>query len=146
MARDCLVDYGGYLFAYPEKPLKDNVRGWYCSTEFRNIDDNLLQFIQWDDEEPYSIAELIEEYEKDYKGSWEHAIEFSKEMRNEIEVTDVKKDLEWYRRKLERLKEAEMDMWNRSEPDSEDQAHFSGSIYALEKALEILEELDEPET
>ena len=51
---------------------------------------NLFQFIQWEDEEPCSIAELIEEYEKDYKGSWEHAIEFSGEVFGESEETEVK--------------------------------------------------------
>lgn len=30
---------------------------------YKEIDDDLFQFIQWEDDEPYSIAELIEEYE-----------------------------------------------------------------------------------
>ena len=61
------------LFAYSEKPPKDNhSRDWgFTGDEWHLIGEILFQFIQWEDEEPYNVAELIEDYEdsKEYKDS-----------------------------------------------------------------------------
>lgn len=91
------------LWVYEKEPRKhgyrwddlSGVHGYYWdepSGVCESVDSDSFQFIQWGDENPFSIAELIEEYEKDYKGSWEHVIEFSKELRRESEGTEVKKD------------------------------------------------------
>ena len=58
-------DKNGSLFAYLEKPPKDPYsRDWgLTGDEWFLIKEILFQFIQWEDEEPYSIAELIKEYE-----------------------------------------------------------------------------------
>ena len=85
------------LFAFNVKPRKGinyavwDIAGWDDDDYLEIEDSDLFQFIQWEDEEPYNIAELIEEYEKDYKGSWEHAIEFSGEVFGESEETEVNK-------------------------------------------------------
>ena len=91
-----------YAEIYQVRPYKaEPIWFWDGYTEVDEIEkENLFQFIQWEDEEPYSIAELIKEYEKDYKGSWEHAIEFSKEMRKESEETEVKKEIECLKTKV----------------------------------------------
>src|SRR5574344_2090362 len=51
------------LWVYEKEPRKHED----CWDEFTGtcemIDSPLFRFIQWDDEEPYSIAELIREYE-----------------------------------------------------------------------------------
>ena len=89
------------LWVYEKEPRKhgyrwddlSGVHGYYWdepSGVCESVDSDSFQFIQWGDENPFSIAELIEEYEKDYKGSWEHVIEFSKEMRRESEGAEVK--------------------------------------------------------
>jgi hypothetical protein len=41
------------------------------SSQRKELDRNLLQFVEYDDDYPYSIADLIEEYEdsKEYKDS-----------------------------------------------------------------------------
>lgn len=72
----------------------------------RYIDDAKFQFIQWEDEKPYNIQELIDEYEG-YVYTAEH---FSNVMRklakalgdswNESEETEVKKDIEWLKREV----------------------------------------------
>ena len=53
------------LFLYSEKPYKDyNTKVW--STDDNRaflIFEQPFQFIQWGDENPYNIAELIKEYE-----------------------------------------------------------------------------------
>ena len=60
------------------------------NTDVEDLDENLFQFIQWEDEEPYSIAELIEEYEdsKEYKDSL--VIEYFMDKAKESEETEVK--------------------------------------------------------
>ena len=90
IARDLGSNRDGNLFAYSVKPFKHDIGVWDYDRELHHIDNRLFQFIQWKNEEPCNIAELIEEYEKDYKGSWEHAIEFIKEVRRESEETELK--------------------------------------------------------
>ena len=97
--------------------------------------DDLFQFIQWEDE-PYNIAELIEEYEKDYKGSWEHAIEFSGEVFGESEETEMKT--------LESIREEIWEEMLRLEDKRKDQ--WADIKYqTLREVLQKLEHLDEPE-
>lgn len=84
----------------------------------------------------WSIAELIEEYEEDYKGSWEHAIEFSKEMRRESEETEVKT--------LESIREEIWEEMLRLEDKRKDQ--WADIKYqTLREVLQKLGHLDEPE-
>lgn len=65
IARESDGDYGGDLFAYSEEPFKKRDIGrWNYGGWFHSIDNHLFQFIQWENENPFSIAELIEEYEK----------------------------------------------------------------------------------
>src|SRR5699024_4193626 len=56
-------NYNGALIIYTSKPMKNPNLYWDSFGE--RIDDRLFQFIQWEDEEPYNIVELIEEYESD---------------------------------------------------------------------------------
>lgn len=65
IARDLVGDDGGDLFAYSEKPYKSyHMKDWGGRfIRWLSIDNYLFQFIQWEDEEPYNIQELIEEYE-----------------------------------------------------------------------------------
>src|SRR5699024_843458 len=87
-------NYNGALITYTDKPMKNPNLYWDSFGE--RMDDRLFQFIQWGDEEPYEIAELIEEYE-DYAYTAEH---FSNAMRkltkalgdswNEREETEMK--------------------------------------------------------
>lgn len=51
----------GYLFAYDEKPIKAKYSWNYKYDIYDFPFDNLFQFIQWDDDEPYSIEELLKE-------------------------------------------------------------------------------------
>lgn len=93
------VNGKGWLLGFTSMPDKKKGR-WsneeqqmgFFNNKVNGLDRELFRFIQSSDLEPYSIAELIEEYEKDYKGSWEHAIEFSGEVFGESEETEVKKD------------------------------------------------------
>ena len=55
------------LSVYDDKPVKVHsvIPCWdirITKSEWRVINRSLFQFIQWEDEEPYNIAELIEEY------------------------------------------------------------------------------------
>lgn len=57
------------LFLFPDKPRKHRGLNQWIDPNPRAgvhiIPSDLLQFIHWDNEEPFSIAELIEEYEKE---------------------------------------------------------------------------------
>lgn len=84
-ARDSGGDHGGNLFAYSEKPFKCyDVGEWDCGIGILFVGTHRFQFIQWEDEEPYNIQELIEEYESEETEvkskqelieKWESAIE-----------------------------------------------------------------------
>lgn len=64
MARDWIGDHGGDLFAYSEKPFKNHKSGvWDYGRRFKSIDNHLFQFVQWEEEMPWNIQKLIEEYE-----------------------------------------------------------------------------------
>src|SRR5699024_9536677 len=106
---------------------------------------NLFQFIQWEDESPYNIQELIEEYLYDnqpklFIDGQEQSFEFIEES----EETEVKKDLNWFKEKLELLKEIDRKMWEKSEPNSKKQSLCNGSMETIDQVLEFLSQLDEP--
>ena len=92
-------------------------------------DDDLFQFIQREDEEPYSIAELIEEYEEhefyDYVG-WEYY---------ESEETEVK-NIEWAKKQMKEIIDGRM-----TENEMFDRGYKNG----ITNSLDILNHLDEPE-
>lgn len=54
----------GWLWV-AEQPVMKDKWSWFVEDGFEEKleDDNLFQFIQWEDEKPHSIAELIAEYE-----------------------------------------------------------------------------------
>ena len=56
-------DGSGELYIHGEKPKKIAVE-WASERDYYlYLDNETFQFIQWEDDEPYNIAELIEEYE-----------------------------------------------------------------------------------
>src|SRR5699024_7697624 len=130
-------NYNGALITYTDKPMKNPNLYWDSVGE--RMDDRLFQFIQWEDEEPHNIAELIEEYESSLNKATPWTINF------ESEETEVKKDLNWFKEKLELLKEIDRKMWEKSEPNSKNQSHFNGSMATIDKVLDFLSQLDEPE-
>lgn len=81
----------------------------------------LFQFIQWEDEELYIIAELIEEYES--------------------EETEVKKDKKWANEEIKKERNLRNDLRYEREVDD----LTTGVLLGLKKALNILDQLDEPE-
>jgi hypothetical protein len=60
IARDC----SGVLCVYENKPKKDGDAWTSYSLDYSILFQHLFQFIRWEDEEPYNIEELLEEYEK----------------------------------------------------------------------------------
>ena len=92
-------NYGGFIFCFREKPHKDIRKGGWSpdTTQYKCLweYDVLFQFIQWEDEEPHNIAELIEEYES--------------------EETEVKKDLNWFKEQLDDIETNSPRLWT---PDS----------------------------
>ena len=119
------------LFVYIGEPIKDNLE-WDVSGFGRHWlfeMDNLFQFIQWEDEEPYDIAELIEEYEEyefyDYVG-WEYY---------ESEETEVK-DKMWLKDSI--TKEMQ-DLFSTTNPNYFDFENTNKKIRGF------VNQLDEPE-
>lgn len=53
------------LSAYTSKPYKGNVDWWLTGGVWCELLEHLFPFIKWEDEEPYEIAKLIEDYEKE---------------------------------------------------------------------------------
>lgn len=52
-------DDDGYLHVYKTKPYKDD--GWWKMSSFKSFSlfNHLFKFIQWEDDEPYNIQELL---------------------------------------------------------------------------------------
>ena len=56
-------DHIGYLWIFENKPTS-NIFGWFYSTASNLSFPNLFKFIKYEDEEPYSIEELLKGEEK----------------------------------------------------------------------------------
>ena len=101
-------NYNGALIIYTSKPMENPNLYWDSFGE--RMDDRLFQFIQWEDEEPHEIAELIEEYE--YSALERHVNSFkelSKAIRTkESEETEVNKDIQWLKREIHK----ELESWH----------------------------------
>ena len=137
-------DKNGSLFAYLEKPLKDPYsRDWgLTGDEWFLIKEILFHFIQWEDEEPHNIQELIQEYEKYKKASDYFKVNIKNvnqsmldDLLTESEETESKKDKTWAMNQVNNL----------------DGVRVKGSFADFttipkDKAIRIISDMDEPET
>ena len=136
-------DEMGVLDCYMKKPKKYKLILKFWSDNIsppKYIDGSNFQFIQWEDEKPYNIQELIDEYESEYH--IENAkivnIDVSKltpwtpnPLDFESEETEVKKDKKWF-----------VDKWTeeRNGTDVHDPMyHF------INEFIKDIKQLDEPE-
>src|SRR5699024_6960824 len=141
-------NYNGALIIYTSKPMKNP--NLYWDSFGKRMDDRLFQFIQWEDEEPYNIQELIEEYLYDNRPKlFIDGQEQSFEFIEESEETEVK-DLQWMKDQLEkdyadgkrvqsRIKDGE------KIEGIDSKSYWRGSQTANYFARCYLEDLDEPE-
>lgn len=112
----------GGLYKFQETPEKIDSFRWNDRKQtWLGIYGNLFQFIQWEDEEPSSIAELIEEYEDkefyDYVG-WEY---------HKSDKSEVKKDMDWLNNELEKvIKDVESDDISFAGKDDYDEGYIDG--------------------
>ena len=137
----------GWLWVAEQPMMKDRT-GWYVSDGFDEVlkDDNLFQFIQWEDEKPHNISELIEEYEIENGMRYDFGkikvvdIDTSKLATHngyiyvkESEETEVKKDKLWAKIKVQE----ELESW----------LGVEGGIDGdeIKYVLNIIDQLDEPE-
>ena len=63
-------DSGGYLWLFVNRPTKEGYCTWIDLEEYDDehfdVFNHLFQFIKKEDEEPYEIAKLIADYEKEH--------------------------------------------------------------------------------
>src|SRR5699024_3167930 len=125
-------NYNGPLITYTDKPMKNPNLYWDSFGE--RMDDRFFQFIQWEDEEPYNIAELIREYE------WAQLNEKYPPVR-ESEEKEVK-DLGWLKRSIDkRIKTIESDDITFVGSEYYDEGYIDG----MRDVLYRINQLDEPE-
>src|SRR5699024_9045267 len=146
------------LVAFDIAPKKyGNSKDWaYArSSQRKELDRNLLQFVEYDDDYPYSIAELIEEYEIETGMRYDFGkikvvdIDTSKlATRNgyiyvkESEEKEVK-DLQWLKRSIDkRIKTIESDDITFVGSEYYDEGYIDG----MRDVLYRINQLDEPET
>ena len=139
IARNSYGGHGGDLFVYPEKPFKNHYSGgWVCGIWIHPINNHLFQFIQWENEEPYNIQELIDEYLDDEYGYFNMKLsrEFEEFIETEREETEVKS------------KQELIEKWE----SAIEAAEFYGKgkevelISYMKDFVSDLNQLDEPET
>ena len=115
------------VYVFYKKPNKYSTYWEDEDMIYEQIDENLFQFIKWEDEEPCSIAELIEEYEYkefyDYVG-WKYA---------ESEEPEVNKDIQWLKREIHK----ELESWHGVE------GGIDGD--GINEIMLLINQLDEPE-
>ena len=111
IARD--DNFGGSIFCFREKPHKDIKGGEWGpdTTQYKWLGkcEILFQFIQWEDEEPYNIQELIDEYLDDEYGYFNMKLsrEFEEFIKKESEETELK-DSEWLKKEIHK----ELEDWH----------------------------------
>src|SRR5699024_937572 len=130
----------GALIIYISKPMKNPSLYW---DDFgKRMDDRLFQFVQWTDEEPYEIAELIEEYENSPEYVTYISNERTRILSNDLwsklesEETEVKKDLNWLKSAIQQ----NLDFYN-----DKDEEWQMAKVRAYAKSLDLINQLDEPE-
>ena len=122
-------DGDDYLWGYEDRPKRlEGAQTWddLKSGYYAFLGTDLFQFIQWEDEEPYSIAELIDEYEE--------------------ATREVKKDRAWLKEALLALRNAGKPENNRTERERElGRVQQWAWNNCVDRAYELAEELDEIE-
>lgn len=138
------------LYAFTKKPVRKYDPSLYWDTEggsvFELFDEkHLFQFIQWEDEKPYNIAELIEEYEdsKEYKDSL--VIEYFLDKAKESVETEVKKDLEWLKEEISNVEYKIEDELYKDDTGFRMTVRLEGMIDVIQEIKELINQLDEPE-
>ena len=140
-------DKNGYVYIHDSKPHKFHLPfcGGWEGDSWMDINGD-FSFIQWEDESPYNIQELIDEYEKEYHiknvkldaselaGNASDYKHFYKRV-GESEETEVK-NIKWLREQIKN----EMNGWSGGNPD-----YFRGAEDAYEDVKDWLNQLDEPE-
>lgn len=114
------------LWAYSEKSGKFDTK-WDVDHihELTRLSNGLFQFIQWEDEEPYNIAELIEEYES--------------------EEREMKKNIECLKQWIEEY-ESEVIEERKDELNGFITTLSHGKQSAIKKIKQKIDQLDKPET
>ena len=130
IARD--EDRGLYVFT--KKPVrKDGYSSYWRVAELEDpytalglFDEiHLFQFIQWEDDEPYNISELIEEYES--------------------EETEVKKDIEWLKKELDLIEDEAEKLLDKYIDRGPTVDKFEERLHSVNIFRHLLNQLDEPE-
>ena len=102
--------YGAKLEAHTSRPYKMTDSHWSNGDMTLELlgGEHLFQFIQWEDESPYNIQELIEEYEdsKEYTDSL--IIKYFIDKAKESEEPEVNKDIQWLKREIHK----ELESWH----------------------------------
>ena len=130
------------LYKFLEKPRKVNYFYWKDpENTWLRMDGDNFQFIQWEDEEPYEIAELIDEYEKEYH------IENAKIVKLDASklVASNASDYKHFYKRVGESEETEMKdlKWLRKEVlDNK----FRGHTIHIDVLFELMDQLDEQET
>lgn len=147
IARDSNSGNDGRAYAYLEKPFKrDRVGIWSCGKGVHLINVQSFQFIQWEDEEPYSIVKLIKDYEfgKILLAMAEE--ETVLELGCESEEAEMKKDIEWLKEEVLELKSNSNYEANQTEVEKEigrlQQWAWNNCV---DRVYDLLNQLDEPE-
>lgn len=124
-------DGNGRLYKFLEKPKKVNGFQWNDREQtWLRMSGDSFQFIQWEDEEPYNIQELIEGYEENQ--AYEIINRQFESLYGESEETEVK-NIEWAIKEIESLE------------TEESQNYPHDEMIEKEIVLGILNQLDEPE-
>ena len=112
---------------------------------------NLFQFIQWEDESPYNIQELIEEYLYDNRPKlFIDGQEQSFEFIEESEEKEVKKDIEWLSQWIEEYENEVIKVIEKRKDEKDEVDGFittlsRGKQSAIKRIKQKINQLDEPE-
>lgn len=130
-------DRNGEIYKFLEEPIKVNDFNWKDpESTWLRMDRGNFQFIKWKDGAPYSIAELIEGYERYKKVSDYDGWKYTENRENTMDKKELKDEVTNKQKKVH-------ERWLQFQWRDNSRNYFEGKKDAFSEVLDLIDQRDE---